>query len=219
MLVAQDGGKMSRVRNSEIAALIEWLCLTFATIIKMVRDGVRTTLDLDDLKIAMQAVIDDYRYRFKIWKTIRIGVHKNADEYREAIKDAGGKIGDWANDIMSTAFTVVDQQPTFLTLVLVTVAELGYEKGATLADICKRAIGLGLELCPAEVGPALRLQYMDQPNDEWMIIGMEPIAASRSHLEVFYVDRDGDGLWLDASHSYPDYLWSGYHRFVFVRRK
>lgn len=48
---------MSRVRNSEIATLIEWLCLTFATIIKLVRDGKRSEEDLAPLKTTMQAVI------------------------------------------------------------------------------------------------------------------------------------------------------------------
>lgn len=122
-----------------------------------------------------------------IWKTIRLGVHKNADEYRKAIKTVGGKISDWANDILGKpAFTVADQ-PMDIDLVVVTVAELGFPKGAIRADIYKRAAEFGLEPCPAEAGPALREQYMDQPNDEWLRIAMKPIVGSNGDPRIFSV--------------------------------
>lgn len=59
VLVAQEGEiNMSGVSNSKIAALIEWLVITFATIIKLIRDGKRSEQDLELLKTAMQAIID-----------------------------------------------------------------------------------------------------------------------------------------------------------------
>jgi hypothetical protein len=55
-------------------------------------------------------------------------------------------------------------------LVVLAVSELGFEEdGVSLADIYARARQLGFELCPAEVGPQLRLQYLNQPLGELLI--------------------------------------------------
>ncbi|MFA5967133.1 MAG: hypothetical protein WC805_01265 [Patescibacteria group bacterium] len=153
------------------------------------------------------------------WKSVELGTQPNADGYRSALKDKGFKIGDWANDIMGKpAFTVSDQ-PISVDLVLVTVAELGFPKGATRAKIYERALELGFQLCPPEVGPALRLQYPDQPNGEWLLIGMEPIADSDGDLHVFNVGRDDDYLWLYSHYDNPYYFWPGSCQWLFVRGK
>jgi hypothetical protein len=125
----------------------------------------------------------------------------------------------WANDIMGQPAFMVSQEPTSVELVLMTVAELGFKTGAKRSDIYQRALELGFELCPPEVGPALRLAYADQPKNEWIWIGMEPITDSDGDPSVFDVVRDGDDRWLNASCGHPDYVWGGIDRCVFVRRK
>lgn len=158
---------------------------------------------------------------FKVWKTLKLGTGlSTAADFRAALKRGGNKIGDWANDILGKpAFTAVSQE-TEVDLVKVTVAELGFKDSATYRQICERAMGFGLELCPAEVGPQLRLQYQDQPFGEWLVIAMEPIADSDGDLFVFYVEHDDDGRWLSGGRGgHPDYGWCGGVQFVFLRRK
>ena len=43
------------------------------------------------------------------------------------------------------------------------VQALGFPQGATLADILAKAATIGLSNCPLELGPHLRLQYVNQP--------------------------------------------------------
>ncbi|MBU1083275.1 hypothetical protein KKE14_02455 [Patescibacteria group bacterium] len=210
---------MTRARNSEIATLIEWLTVGFATIIKMVRDGRRSEKDLGRLKAAMQAVIDDHCQFNKTWKTIKLGAHKSADDYLKALKEAGFRVGNWANDMIKKPAFKITNEPTDVELVLVTVAELGFPSGATQKDIYGKAPSMGLQLCPPEVGPALRLDYQDQPPIEYILIGMEPIADSYGGLKVFNVSHVGSDPWLDTYCADPDYHWSSVFRFVFVRRK
>ncbi len=158
---------------------------------------------------------------FKVFKTIKLGTSglKTANDFRKDIKDNGFKVGDWANDILGKpAFTVATEE-TELDLVVVSVAELGFKKGATREQIYARAKELGLDLCPAEVGPQLRLQYKDQPNSEWLIIAMEPIADSDGRLKLFFVKRFDSDLWLYSYCVKPGLVWYSVDRFVFSRRK
>ena len=140
---------------------------------------------------------------FKVWKILKLHTGVDADGYRKSIKGKKvGKqkmdIGDYANDIIGKPeFTVITGEAE-LDLVVVSVAELGFKDGAKLKDIFAEAKKRGLELCPNQVGPELRLQYEDQPKDEWLIVGMEPIAVSDGDLRLFYVEHDGHALWLSA---------------------
>ena len=161
----------------------------------------------------------DEKTSFKVWKTIKIGTIKNADEFRKALKKAGFKISDWANDIIGKpAFTVASGEEE-IQLVNLSVEELGFKNGAKYGDICARAKELGLELCPNEVGPQLRLQYKDQPKGEWLRIAMEPITDSDGDLDIFNVGHDGDGLWLRSNLGFSDDFWDASNRLVFRLRK
>jgi len=158
--------------------------------------------------------------KFEIWKTIKLGTGlKTADDFRKAIKNGGMKISNWADDILGkSGFTVITGE-TEVDLIKVTVAELGFKEGARRDQIYERAKELGLELCPPEVGPQLRMQYRDQPNGEWILIGMEPIRDSDGVLFVFDVVRSGSGLWLYGHYDYPGCVWHADGQWVFVRSR
>jgi len=136
----------------------------------------------------------------KVWKRITLGTGIDADGYRKAIKAKKMRIGDYANDILGkpTFSVATEEEEVELDLVVVSVAELGFPKGAKLKDIFARAKEKGLHLCPNQVGPELRLQYEDQPKDEWLLIGMEPITGSGGGPSVFRVGHDSDDLWRGA---------------------
>ena len=99
------------------------------------------------------------------------------------------------------------------------VAELGFKNGAKRKDIYNRALELGLKLCPNEVGPALRLQYTDQPMEEWFLVAMKPIADSDGSLYVFATVRYSDGLWFGGTYGNPDNFWNADYLWVFLRGK
>src|SRR3990172_6680400 len=122
-----------------------------------------------------------------IWKTVKI-----KKMTAEQLEKAGFKISDLAKELLAkTTF-----KKETLDLEVISVAELGFPNGATKEQIYNRAEKRGLDLCPASVGPVLRMEYKDQPVGEWFSIGMKPIVASGGRLRVFRVECDGGGHWL-----------------------
>lgn len=163
-----------------------------------------------------------------IFKTIKIGTHKDAEALRNAIKMAGMKIGDWGNDILGMPAFIVSPKEADIILTRKTIADLGFPNGATYRDICTKAVGQtttidGIEyevsLCPNEVGPQLRLQYPDQPKGEWLRIAMEAITGSGGCRLLFNVAQDDGDLWLYGDCGRDDNFWYGSIGFVFCLHK
>ncbi|MGA9778544.1 MAG: hypothetical protein WBS33_09765, partial [Verrucomicrobiia bacterium] len=157
---------------------------------------------------------------FYTWKTIRLGTGpKTADDFLTAFKKAGCFIGSEAISILkSPAFKVADRE-TEVELVNVSVGELGFRR-MRRADIYALVQQVGLQLCPAEVGPQLRLQFLEQlMGEEVLRVGMEPIAIRSSPgLQhggrfVFAIDFHIRGKLLYGVSDNPDELMLAYRRF------
>jgi|TARA_Y100000310_G_scaffold260903_1_gene270034 hypothetical protein len=105
------------------------------------------------------------------------------------------------------------------------VSDLGFPNGAEVKEIYERAEELGLELCPQETGPQIRLHYeeifkKEQPREEYLRIAMKQIHDSDGHPDVFGVYRLGDGeSWLDDDWARPDNRWNPDPELVFRSRK
>jgi len=122
---------------------------------------------------------------------------KNADTLEREMTEKGIQISSYAKDMLRNADFQAQKNPEQVDLVRLTVKDLGFSNYATTDDLYKRAEDLGLELCPAEVGPQYRLQYMDQPMNEWIYVGMKQISDSGGIPDVFELEHFDDGLWLN----------------------
>ena len=103
---------------------------------------------------------------------------------------------------------------TEVELAVVSAAELGVESELPLADVYNRARQVGLVLCPAEVGPQLRLDYRQQPLSESLIIAMEPVKTYSGEPTILSLVNWGTVLALLGGAS--DFMVHPYHRFVFA---
>jgi hypothetical protein len=153
--------------------------------------------------------------KFKIWKTIKLGGFRDTDSIRRTFKQVGMKIGIWADNILE--YISLTKEIKDINIVIVSVSELGFESGAEYRYVCARAKELGLELCPAEIGPYLFLQYDDQSDEERFIVAMEPIIDSDGVLRLFSVERNTDGsLCLYSQSGHPNKFCYSDYKFVFA---
>jgi hypothetical protein len=123
----------------------------------------------------------------------------------------------------SSSFEVL-KKPEEINLIRLTVKDLGFTKNATTDQIYQRAAELGLELCPAEVGPYLRLNFKqafkrEQPISDYPRVAMKQIVDSvpRPSLFHFYRLRDGE-RFLESPWAEPTREWLPLHDFVFCLR-
>jgi hypothetical protein len=100
----------------------------------------------------------------------------------------------------------------------VTTRGLGFPHGAMVTDLFARAREQGLELCPLELTPYLRLQYLDQLEGHWITIASPRPPAESDLPSGFYIRRLPHGLWLRGYVATDDHVWGPDEHFIFCSR-
>ena len=132
-----------------------------------------------------------------VWKTISLGGPDGRYALFNALDAQGIHVGDAAQEALHRVAFTFNKSRTDVQLVRLSAAELGFAgDAATLAEIYRRALKSGLELCPAEVAPQLRLQYQDQPHGHFLHVAMLPIATYAGELVGLSLGNGGAGLVL-----------------------
>ena len=143
---------------------------------------------------------------------------KTTKELEQELRENKINISSYAQDMLQSKDFTTLNNPEQIELVRLKVRDLGFESGATTDEIYRRAEELGLELCPAEVGPDLRLKYTEQPLNEWFLVAMKQISDRDGGLRVFDLGRGVDGLWLGGDWARPGGGWDPEGGFVFRLR-
>jgi hypothetical protein len=154
---------------------------------------------------------------FQVWRTITLGSYKGVDAYRDALDIAKIKIGDSADEVLGRPAFPYARTQTGVELAVLSAADLGVESDrASLAEVYQRARQAGLELCPAEVGPQLRLDYRNQPLGEALDIAMDPVATYGGEPTILTLANWGTGLLLIGRDGRPESTVFRKSRFVFA---
>jgi len=159
---------------------------------------------------------------FPVWKAISLGTYKNAKAVRDALNITPSPcpiyVGLGASEVLGRLH--YSETSSKLNLVVVRVSALGFgADGASLKDIYERASRLGLALAPAELGPTLRLDYLDQSLGEFLHIAMKPVTRDGGDPVDFSIGNGGAGLLLISGDAHSDSIAPGSERFVFVRSR
>jgi len=135
------------------------------------------------------------------WRTVTIGCYESPRGYRIRMALHGVFIPshDFVADEMLGKMTVAES-PHPVTLIRCSVGSLGFTNGNTLyGEICKRGKELGLELCPAEVGPLLCLDGPRGTRDALLHIAMEPLLCKNGRTYSFMISVHDSFWWLRSS--------------------
>lgn len=155
-----------------------------------------------------------------VWKRITLGSYSNSLTLRNALDAIGCHVGGLAAEILARPAFIVSTTRKEVELVSVSAAALGFETDTvTLTAIYERAKQLGLRIAAAEVGPQLRLQYLDQPAGEFLVIGMDPIKTWSGEEAILNVANGGAGLVLIGQDGRAGAAISVTSRVVFERPK
>lgn len=127
---------------------------------------------------------------FITWKTVEIGRVRSSSSIIDLLWWASVHVSIGTREILDTL--KLEGQPRDLNLTMVAVSDLGFERGGEFKEIIRKALGLGLQLCPAETAPCLRLGYRDQPRGEHLLVGMEPIVNRNGTPIIFTLNYSDD---------------------------
>ena len=153
---------------------------------------------------------------------------RTKSELVQELRTNAVSMNEYAERLFASAhFTTSATRHSVLTVEL-TVHNLGFPRGATIAEIHGRARELGLGLCPLELGPHLRLQYLDQPEGYWgkplwkhcapygsVTIASKVLTEDDDFPKDFYLRRIKGVLWLRGYSTGPNQVWDGNDHFVF----
>lgn len=136
---------------------------------------------------------------------------QSSEQAKEKLESQGIFISDYGKDLLDK--TEYSKEQKQYKLVQFTVGQLGFPQGATTDQIYAKAEELGLKLCPAEVGPQLRLSYSGK---DWKPIAMKQISGRRGNPLVFSLYSGVSGLKLNANYADPSDEWHSDCQFVFL---
>jgi hypothetical protein len=162
-----------------------------------------------------------------IARTVQVGGLSKAALLEELRRNAIA-LNAFAEQLFASERFTTGASPYVVAMVERTVSALGFPHGATTAALVARAAECGLELCPLELGPHLRLQYRDQPEGHLgqparqhqapsgsITIFSAPLSDDDAFPKGFYLRRIAGVLWLRGYCAGADHIWEPDDQLIF----
>jgi len=168
-----------------------------------------------ETKIVSQFVSEVHPWYFK---TITIGDYDSVQKIGAELIKRNFVFSDQCQVVMSNI--EVSKEKKEIKLFVTTIKELTGKNKANYIEVVDAVISKGYKLCPAEVGPQLRLQYDDQTYNDWLRILMEPISLWGKGKKIFalsHTRKSDTNHWNVNIDAQPTRALFGAHRVVFCK--
>jgi hypothetical protein len=165
-----------------------------------------------------------------ITRIVRVG-GMSKDELLEELDRHGVKLNEYGQLLFADERFTTSEASYAVECVQTSVFDLGFPHGATIAQIHERAAERRLACCPLELGPHLRLQFLDQPEGHFgqppsqhrappgsLTMASKRLSEDDETPQGFYLRRICSVLWLRGYRSGPEHIYSPEDRFVFCRQ-
>ncbi|MFF3024493.1 helicase [Gottfriedia sp. NPDC057948] len=166
-----------------------------------------------------------------ITRIVEIGGHTKS-QLNEKLQQASISINEYGEMLLKDDHFTVSNTKYSLQTVELTVGNLGFLEGATTPQIYQKAKELNLELCPLELGPYIRLSYLDQPEGFFIgnskkqyqapsgsiTIASEALSEDEDFPKGFYIRRINGVLWLRGYRADHLHVWNNDDHFIFCQK-
>jgi hypothetical protein len=165
-------------------------------------------------------------------KTVKLNFRKvefgglRKAELLAKLKNSSILLNEYANILLSSNLFITSKTRQIVSVIEISINDLGFSDGANLAEVRNRARELGLLECPIELGPYFRLQYLDQVEDKEIsknkapkgsvTIISKPLLDSDDFPKGFYLRRINGKLWLRGYKCDMEYKWEPFDMLAFL---
>ncbi|USH05324.1 hypothetical protein K6Q96_19130 [Grimontia kaedaensis] len=146
---------------------------------------------------------------------IKVG-GKTKDELLLLLSESKTSFNAYAVLLFMSEKFLTHQKTKNVTVVALSVEELGFEAGAIYSDIVGAATSRGLELCSLELAANFRLQYVEQTNRSQITVASREIFDDKVYPNGFYLRANDKELWLRGYRASDDWVWAADSVFAFV---
>ena len=143
------------------------------------------------------------------------GVSKDA--LLERLAEHGVSLNEYARILFADEAFTTSPEARRVRVLFVDLPDLGLPEGGTFPEILAAAAAFGLEPCPLELAPHLRLDYLDQPEGPYLTVASIKHHEDPEAPNGFYLRRREDGLWLRGYRADDDFVYPlDFRDFVFL---
>ena len=154
--------------------------------------------------------------RFRDVRALSIG-GVSKDDILRCLAQNAIKLNDYARDLFADPEFKTSSEARDVRLALVSLPEIGLPNGGRFDDILSQASNVGLEPCPLEVAPHLRLSYLGQILGPYLTVASSVFRSDPLAPNGFYLRRHEDGLWLRGYNADYDHVYApDFTDFVFM---
>lgn len=139
------------------------------------------------------------------------------DELLRRLRHNGIRMNTYADRLFADPDFATTPVPHDVRVVFVSMAEIGLPDGGRYREILAHAASKGLEPCPLELAPHLRLDYRDQPEGPYLTVASAERSPDPDTPNGFYIRHLDGELWLRGYESGPENAYApDFSRFVFL---